>query len=231
MRTVKCNLDRVIGIFKYKDDLFIFSKPNIIRLLNAVNRLNRSPLIQSLTAMWTRFSIANFFIVFFSSYAISRRPFSDCIKRWVLPVLKTAYSRYQGQVVLYIFCIFIDVYYWWSFCWWYLIFFIFLVIPTFWSHFYLYLMCESLLMNLARSRFNDQPYSREGGQCTVSWAWIVQRQHQPPLQLRYDRHRRLRRPPQQRCRGQRGELHDWATHLGWERSERISLWRLSSTTG
>ena len=28
--------------------------------------------------------------------------------------------RYQGQV-LYIFCIFIDVYYWWSFCWWYLI--------------------------------------------------------------------------------------------------------------
>ena len=94
-----------------------------------------------------------------------------------------------------------------------------------------YLICMCILMNLNCFRFNNQPYCRERGKCTISRADAVRHQYQPPLQLRSKRHHRVRRPPQQRRRGQRGEPSDRATRLGRQRLERISTWHLLSTTG
>ena len=94
-----------------------------------------------------------------------------------------------------------------------------------------YLICVCMLMSLNYFRFNVQPYCRERGKCTISRADAARHQYQPPLQLRFEHHHRVRRHPQQSRRGQRGEPSDRATRLGRQRLERISTWRLLSTTG
>ena len=56
---------------------------------------------------------------YFSSYAISRRPFSDCKTLSTACFQRTAYSDIKVVLyILYIYSLFIDFYYWWSFCWW-----------------------------------------------------------------------------------------------------------------
>ena len=111
---------------------------------------------------------------YFSSYAISWRPFSDC------KTLSTAcFKRLPIQdikVVLYILyiCIFINVYIDDqvaddSLLIPYILYFTLYLPIQYWSHFYLYFMYEFILMIIILCRFNHQPYSRGRGQCSVSW--------------------------------------------------------------
>ena len=96
--------------------------------------------------------------------------------------------------------------------------------------FHLSLICM-FLVSLNAFRLNHRLHSRVGRKCCISRAEAARHQYQPLLQLRREHRHRLRRPPQPRPRGQRGEPVRSSYISRPTTLERISTWHLSFITG